>query len=508
MTPNESITREALALLKAGKPAGASQMLRDALARSPRWAEGWFNLAHVLRSQGQSDGALKALANALDCGLPQPEEAHLNRAVIFSDQLHDDVAAEVELRRALHFRPGWLPALLNLGNLHEERGQRDAATSCYDQVLSTPPPSDADARARHQDLQVEALARRVHLGSADAIGDEPAEALRTALHDPARGRAARINAGHSLGQLLDARGQFAAAFEVLAEANRLAAETARPYDPAATERAVSSLIRAYDGHEARSAEGAPQEVGFEPLFICGAFRSGSTLIEQVLGAHPDVMAGGELDWLMRQILVPPLAPYPESVATLAAGPLLQVADAYRAHLQRLFPPARFARFVTDKRPDNLLLVGLIKSLFPRARILLTVRDPMDIGLSMFSQHLHPGRVPYATDLRSIGHHLGQMQRLAAHWRARWPGDVIEVDYDRLVSDPRPTIEGLLSALELPWDPRCLAFHQHVGVVRTASFRQVRQPFHGRSSGRWRHYATELEPLAQALRDAGLGSARP
>jgi tetratricopeptide (TPR) repeat protein len=502
MTPDDTITQEALARLRAGNPAGAAQMLRNALAQNPRWAVGWFNLAHVLRTQGQSDGALKALATALECGLQQPEDAHLNRALIYSDQLHDDVAAEAELRRALHFRPGWLLALLNLGNLHEERGQRDAAAACYDQVLATEPPVVPEELARHRDLQVEALARRVHLSPTDAAGSAPAMALRTALHDAERGRAARINAGHSLGQWLDAQGRFDEAFDVLVQANRLASEHTRPYDPAGTERAVASLMRAYDGDE-RQAQQLAADDEFEPLFICGAFRSGSTLIEQVLGAHPDVIAGGELDWLMRRIMLPPLAPYPESVAALDAPRLDEVAQAYRAHLTRLFPLARFARYVTDKRPDNLLLVGLIKSLFPKARIVLTVRDPMDIGLSMYSQHLNPARVPYATDLGAIGHHLAQMQRLAAYWRSRWPGDVVEVDYDQLVREPRAAIERLLAFLGLPWDERCVDFHRHVGVVRTASFRQVRQPFHGRSSGRWRQYATHLEPLAQALRQNGL-----
>jgi hypothetical protein len=141
-------------------------------------------------------------------------------------------------------------------------------------------------------------------------------------------------------------------------------------------------------------------------------------------------------------------------------------------------------------------------MFPRARILLTLRNPMDIGLSMFSQHLNPARVPYATDLGAIGHHLGLMRRLAEHWRARWPDDMIEVDYDRLVCLPRAQIQRLLDFLGLPWDDRCLHFHEHIGVVRTASYRQVRQPFHARSSGRWRGYARHLEPLAEALRQAG------
>lgn len=505
MTEDDTITRDAMALLRGGKPAAAVDTLRQALALRPRWAAGWFHLAHVLRLQGQADGALKALTAALEAGLAQPEEAHLNRALVHSELLHDDVAAEIELRRALYFKPDWLPALLNLGNLHEERGQHDEAAACYDRILVAPLPSEPEAQDHHEDLQIEALARRVHLVDPASLGEATLDVLRTALADPERSSQVRVNAGHSLGQLLDALGRHDESFETLAAANRVAAAQARPYNAAGTERAVDSLIRVYDGSERQAATTA-QAPDFEPLFICGAFRSGSTLVEQVLGAHPDVIAGGELEWLMRHLVLPPIAPYPESVSALTETTLATLADGYRAHLARLFPLARFAAYVSDKRPDNLLLVGLIKSLFPRARIVLTVRHPMDIGLSMFSQHLSPARVPYATDLRAIGHHLGQMQRLANHWRARWPEDVLEIDYDRLVREPRVQIERLLGFLGLPWDERCVDFHLHLGVVRTASFRQVRQPFHPRSSGRWQTYARQLEPLAQALREAGSGPA--
>lgn len=494
--------RDAMALLQAGRPGSASQRLRDALARQPRWAEGWFHLAHVLRTQGQSDGALLALERALEFGLPRPERAHLNRALIFSEQLNDDLAAEAELRRALDTRPGWLPALLNLGNLHEERGQRPQAAACYDQILAAAPaPAPAAELEDARDIQVEALARRVHLSAPDALSDDTLQALSRALDDPQRGRAARINAGHSLGQWLDTQGRFHEAFDAFTKAKQLAAQGMRPYDSAGAERATRTLMQVFDGREPQAPPRPPGDE-VEPLFVCGAFRSGSTLVEQVLGAHPDVMRAGEQDWLMRRIMVPPLGPFPESLAALHPARLAELAEAYMKHLARIVPLARHARYVTDKRPDNVLLVGLIKAMFPRARIVITVRDPMDIGLSMYSQHLNPARLPYATDLGAIGHHLGQLDRLVAHWRARWPDDVLEVDYDRLVAEPAAQVDRLLRFLGLPPSERCLEFHRHIGVVRTASFRQVRQPLHTRSSGRWRSYTAELSPLAQALQRAG------
>ncbi len=223
----------------------------------------------------------------------------------------------------------------------------------------------------------------------------------------------------------------------------------------------------------------------------------------MLGAHPAVSAAGELDALMRLLAQPPLAPFPERSRDLTPAELSTVAGRYREWLLQRRPGCAGAVFVTDKRPDNFLLLGLIKSIFPRARIVHTRRHPMDTGLSIYSHHLNAERLPYSSSLAGIGHYVGQYRRLMLHWQQRFGTDIHAVDYESLVTDPRSQLQALLEFLGLPWDDACIDFHRQVGTVKTASYWQVRQPLHRRSAGRWQTYREQLRPLAQALRDAGI-----
>jgi hypothetical protein len=141
--------------------------------------------------------------------------------------------------------------------------------------------------------------------------------------------------------------------------------------------------------------------------------------------------------------------------------------------------------------------------FPDARIVHTVRHPLDTGLSIYSQHLSQDRFPYSSDLGHIGHYIAHYRRLMAHWKARYPGTIHDFDYDAFVRAPRATLEPLLEFLGLPWHEDCLRFHLAGGAVKTASYWQVREPLHEAASGRWRPYATMLSPLIDALRAGGV-----
>ena len=223
------------------------------------------------------------------------------------------------------------------------------------------------------------------------------------------------------------------------------------------------------------------------------FRSGSTLAEQILARHEAVTPGGELG------LVPSIArelrPYPEAAAS---APPEAVADLRAAYLQALRRVHPGGGLVTDKRPDNFLHIGLIKRLFPEARIVHTVRNPLDNILSLYFLHLDPG-MAYAQDLGDAAHWYRQYRRLMAHWRKLYPDDIHDLDYDALVADPKPRIEALLDFCGLPWRDACLSFHEADNAVRTASAGQVREPLYRRSSGRWRHYERHLGGLIEALR---------
>jgi tetratricopeptide (TPR) repeat protein len=473
--------REVARLERLGRLPEAIAACQRLLARWPELPEGWYNLGLLQRRARQFEAALASYACALERGIAQPEEAHLNRGVIFSDCLRQDEAAERELRAALALNPGYLPALQNLANLHEDLGRREEARGTYARMLELDPNA------------FEALARYAQLADVEGPSDPLIARLRLALAHPAASSAERASLGFALARALDACAEYREAFaaaEVANRASRASAPAVR-YDRAAHEAFIDELIRAFPRPPARQ---AAMPAGPRPIFICGMFRSGSTLTERLLAGGPRLALGGELDFLP-QLVHTELAPFPASMTAVPQATLDQLAAQYRASLARLFPGAAC---VTDKRPDNFLYLGLIRSLFPDARIVHTSRDPLDTCLSIFFLHLDP-RVSYALDLMDIGHYFRQYRRLMAHWKAVYGEDILDFNYDALVCEPRPAAQRLFAFCGLDWDEACLELHG-AGAVKTASVWQVREPLHQRSSGRWRHYERHLAALRESLGD--------
>lgn len=490
--------RHAQQLERQGRYPESIAAYRAVLARQPGLADAWYDLAWLLRQQGQFDDALAAYAHALAHGVREPEEVHLNRAVILTDHLHDHAAAARELQAALTCRPGYPPALLNLGNLREEQGHADAAIACYRELLALP-----ESVSRDGQLRLEALSRLLHLCPA-ASSDDPllVTVQRQADSTAAMPDTVRANLYFALGRAYDALGNYDQAIHCLHLANRWASRGGPAYRPDASAQWTDSLIAATLQALPKVAPAAGSDGDIEPVFICGMFRSGSTLIEQVLGAHPQVAAAGELGFFPQ--LAARLAPYPAGLARLDDASANTLARQYCQHLARLIPADRQSvRYVSDKRPDNFLLLGLIKRLFPRAKIIHTTRSPMDTGLSIYMHHLDQRVAPHSSDLAAIGHYYGQYRRLMQHNQRCWPADLHEINYDQFVLDPEPAVRALLNFLDLPWDSACLDFHLQRNAVKTASYWQVRRPLYRDASGRWLHYRRHLQPLLAALEHSGV-----
>lgn len=456
------------------------------LARWPALADSWFNLGLLQRRARLLTAALASYQKALDLGVREPEEVYLNRAVIYSSYLRQPAAAERELNTALALNPTYVPALLNLANLHEDLGRREQAKAIYERLLALEPSSP------------DALARYANLHSFPLPDEGLIERLRAALALPSATAAHRATLGFALGRLLDGTGQYEAAFDAYAQANRDSrASVPAPgvrYDRVEHEKLISSLIDSPVGPLGVTVpESSP-----DPIFICGMYRSGSTLTEQLIAGHPGIAAGGELD-LLPWVAINELAPFPQSMAGLSPERAASLALRYRETLRGIFPAARL---VTDKRPGNFMLIGLIKRLFPGAKIIHTTRDPLDTCLSIFFTHLDPGSA-YALDLEDIGHYYREYHRLMQHWKRLFGADILDFHYDSFVREPKVCGARLFEFLGLEWDDRYLAPAAPGQAVKTASVWQVREPLYQSSSGRSRHYARQLAGLRKSLRDLRL-----
>ena len=488
LTDPQALLRSAVALEKAGRLAEAEAAYLRVLASWPDLPNTWYNLARLQRQAGRFDAALASYQQALERGVSEPEEVHLNRGVIYSDYLRQDQAAERELQAALTLNPNYVPALLNLANLREDFGKQAEARALYEKILALQPRCYI-ALARYAGLQK--IARP----------DDPLIArLRAAIADPATVAADRAELGFALGKVLDSCAAWDAAFAAYTAANRDSRQSAGPmtaYDRRAHERFIDALIDQFRPGQLAAAR-LPQST--RPVFVCGMFRSGSTLAEQILSAHSRVAAGGELAFLPSLVRTE-LAPFPATMATVTQAQLDALAARYLQMLATVFPQGDR---VTDKRPDNFLYIGLIKRLFPDARIVHTVRNALDNCLSIYFLHLDHS-MGYALDLGDIGHYYVQYRRLMAHWKTLYGADILDLDYDALVREPRPAMEQLAAFCGLEWEEACLSFERTARAVKTASVWQVRERLYQRSSGRWRNYAAQLGPLQAYLRAAGVES---
>ena len=441
------------------------------LALKPDLPDSWYNLAWLERQARHFEDALYSYGRALELNVADPEEVHLNRAVIYSDHLQKPEEAAHELEAALAKNPAYVPALLNLGNLREDLGNREGAREAYSGALD----ADPDNRL--------ALARLAGVSHSARLDLALVKRIRAAILGEGTSASEQADLGFALAGLLDAASDYEQAFDAAKEANLASrSSSGARYDRAQAEQFIDRLIKVFDS-PVRASSDEPS-----PLFICGMFRSGSTLVEQILGSHSHVRPAGELD------LVPQLAlrirGYPESLAGASA----EVIESWRIFYLRALPvQPDFDTLVTDKRPENFLHIGLIKTIFPSAKIVHTRRNRLDNLLSLYFLHLDPA-MAYALDLEDAAHWYGQYERLMDHWKKLYQNDILDVDYDELVRKPNPALERLLGFLGLDWEDGLLDFHSRVSPVKTASVWQVRQPLHARSSGRWRNYSKQLTKL--------------
>ena len=463
---------------QAGRLDEAETLLRMVLFEAPGSVDAIHLLGLVARARSDFERAVDLMRRA---DRMAPNRLTLRRALaetlMGAGLFHE--AADV-FRHALTLDPFFAHGWLDLGRVLAVLGHSQDAIDALHRALDLDPtltPARLALVAAGDTAQIEPLMRT--LDQADLQ-----EGMRIAT------RFALVTA-------LDAAGRYDEAFAQARDANqrrqRDLIAAGQGFDAEELRSYVDQRIAACsaDFFTRAAGQGSASE---KPVFVVGMPRSGTTLVEQILASHSEVVGFGESNRIAD--LVSRLDQSARSALYGDWDPqnVTAVAEEYAARL----PDHNGAvRRTVDKTPDNLWHLGAIARLFPNARVIICHRDPRDICLSCLFQNFELP-MPYANDLAHCAQRVREVDRMMEHWRSVLPIPMLDVHYEALVSDPDAEVRRLIAFMGLEWDPACLRFERSRCTVTSASLWQVRRPLYTNSIGRWQHYERHIAPLLEVF----------
>ncbi len=459
----------------------------------------WLALGDAYRILGSFDPAERAYRDVLQ-GAPSSVQALHGLARLPPPHVLADERLDL-LRRAIDLGPTDAALLADYAMALEQANRLTEAEEMATHALALVP-DEAGARLTMARVLVRRKALDEALAALDAIGDQgsadilaSAEALRA--------------------RILDKQRQAHAAAQAMVRAHAIAGRTerARTIDQHSFPRLLSSLHAWTDGGAAigpaaTASEAAEPSDGTvierAPIFFVGFPRSGTTLMEQMLGSHPDLRTTDEAPFLHRvvsdlpSLLERPFT-YPDDLATLTTGERRRVAAAYSRRVADAMGPSDGRRLV-DKLPLNGVFLPLVAAVFPKAKVLIAERDPRDVVLSCFMQMFALNEAMIQLREPDKAAHVYQDYLCLLHkLSGALPIGFVSYHYEDLVADPEPVLRRVLERLEVSWDPGVL---DHTAAARaraitTPSYSAVQERAHCRAVGRWKAYA-EVPPLAEAF----------
>ena len=509
----------AVAALRAGDLNEAQRLLRQRVFEDPADVNALSKLADVMLELGRIEEATILLRRAAQAdsspGRRMALIRHLKRHAGSAAALREIESLPADIRSHLEVLSAKAAALGDIGD-------HDQQIAIYEQMVECDPRrpglwkalGDALKTVGRTEEAVAALRRAIETNpnygeawwtlsnfKSFRFTDEDISRMQKAL----RGRLSDEDALHfhfALGQALEDRKEFAKSFQHYKSGNDLRGKGLNP----AAQRVSSHVDRAIATHtaeqfELRTDAGCPEQ---GPIFVLGLNRSGSTLVEQILGSHPLIEATTEITvmnliWkrIARTAAGAGHEPFQEMFA-LSSSELKLIGEEY---LQRT-RAYRFTDmpFFVDKLPANWMVIGLIRLILPKAKIVDARRHPMACGFSNFKQNYASG-MTFSYSLESIGAFYRDYWRLLRHIELVQPGIVHRIINERLIDDPEGEVRRLLEFVGVPFDAACLEFHKTKRAIRTPSAEQVRKGISREGVDQWRNYEPWLGPLKEALGEA-------
>lgn len=478
----EQLIKQASALLRAGRLDEAAALAERGLAGEPRNVTLLLLRGAALTRAGKAERALAPIERAIGIEPDRPQ-AHLEMGMALQALNRLDEAGDA-FERARALAPDSGDALAAVANHKRLRGDHEGAMNALERrVLS------GEANSACVLLFAE-LAKR--LGRAG-------EGVRAVREHLARGGVWAFYERRltwALGELLDSLGEYDEAFACYERVN----ETDKPaWDPDAFSAAVDRMIERWtpEAFGTLCAGGVDSQL---PVFVFGMPRSGTTLVEQIIASHPSACGGGEIGLASKLAVQLRGEPRPfaliEDPAVIGRSRLSRFGRGAIRRLRELEPGAER---VSDKQPESMLHLGLIRAALPGASLVLCERDPMDTCLSCYFQDFRDVHgMAWTRDLVWLGRYYNDSRRALEHWTRTLGIEVHRVVYEEMVADQGAQSRRLIEAVGLGWDDACERFYEKKRSVRTASEYQVDQPIYTRSVRRHERYAKHLAALRETI----------
>ncbi|RLA11199.1 MAG: hypothetical protein DRQ59_10310 [Gammaproteobacteria bacterium] len=503
------------ALQMRGENEEAINWLNEAIVQDPHYADAYSNLGNAMRGLGRFEEAIVSYQHAIKID-PRLADTYNNLGAILMerDEIND---AAINFRKAIEVEPRHIEAYHGLGNALSDLGELDNAIASYHRVIEIDP---GHIEAYH------GLGNALNdLGELDnaiasfrqAIAIDPGfiEAYRSLARSKkfseydddvrsmeslyAKERIAdepKMRLAFSLGKVFEDLREYEKAMKFIIEATHLK-RASFDYSIAEDEDLFRNIkeIFSLEFFSNRIGVGHSDQT---PIFILGMPRSGTSLVEQILASHPDVVGAGELSDLLdlteKVCAADSSMKFPACISDLDSGALKNLGKEYIARIRKY---SESAKYITDKMPHNFLRIGFIRAILPNAKIIHLTRDPIDNCLSIFKNYFSGGHA-YSYDMTELGQYYNLYLDLMEYWKNILPGAIYDLSYEELVDDQENQIRKLLDFCNLPWDDACLDFHKTRRIVKTSSNAQVRRPMYKDSVNLWKRYEKQLEPLVRTI----------
>jgi len=501
-------------LLGKGEFDEAEALIKSALVQKPDDIPLLLNMANIYLGQKNYKKCEVEFNKVIQID-PQSGDAWTGLGLLYQ-AIYDHKQSEECYRKAISINPQGIPQAYNLALLQEINGEFDDAISIlknihqqqpdqldvigalasvleknasYDEAISL---LDLALTYSEKSVRVALVYQRLckKMDKCENAAQYICDVLDAAALKP--DDAASLN--FALGNIYDQLKEYDNAFQYYKNANEVSKQD---YDPDGYTAYIEEMISVFSNENIQKMPDS-SNTSAQPVFIVGMPRSGTSLVEQILSSHSEVFAAGELRNIIELSAKTVKSDdkggvYPTSMKTVTKDIVSSLSDDYLNEINALSDGA--AR-VTDKMPHNFQHIGLIRTLFPNAKIIHCVRDAKDTCLSCYFQNFY-GHHPYTFDLSYLGHHYKDYQRLMKHWKSL-EIPMLEICYEDMVDDQEKWSRKLVEYCDLQWEDQCLSFYKNKRATRTASYDQVRQPVYKTSTARWKNYESHIAPLLEVL----------